>query len=60
VTVPVPSHHAGAGVLAIAPGGLFELFLPIWLLAKGFNTSGHTLPGKRRFADAESTVQAMA
>jgi hypothetical protein len=36
----------GAGLLAIAPGGLFELILPIWLLAKGFNSSGHALPGK--------------
>jgi succinate dehydrogenase hydrophobic anchor subunit len=36
----------GAGLLAIAPGGLFELILPIWLLAKGFNSSGRALPGK--------------
>ncbi len=27
----------GTGLLAIAPGGLFELILPIWLLAKGFS-----------------------
>ena len=27
----------GAGMLALAPGGLFELILPIWLLAKGFS-----------------------
>jgi hypothetical protein len=26
----------GAGLLAVVPGGLFELILPIWLLAKGF------------------------
>lgn len=26
----------GAGLLAVIPGGLFELILPIWLLAKGF------------------------
>jgi hypothetical protein len=26
----------GGGLLAIAPGGLFELILPIWLLARGF------------------------
>jgi hypothetical protein len=31
----------GAGILAVVPGGLFELILPIWLLAKGFTTSGH-------------------
>ena len=28
---------AGAGMLAMLPGGLFELILPIWLLAKGFS-----------------------
>jgi hypothetical protein len=32
----------GAGALAIAPGGLFELILPIWLLARGFSHSGVT------------------
>ncbi len=26
----------GGGMLALVPGGLFELILPIWLLAKGF------------------------
>ncbi len=26
----------GAGMLALVPGGLFELVLPIWLFAKGF------------------------
>jgi hypothetical protein len=31
----------GAGLFAVIPGGLFELILPIWLLAKGFTTSGH-------------------
>ncbi len=30
---------AGAGLLLVVPGGLFELvFLPIWLITKGFNT----------------------
>jgi hypothetical protein len=28
----------GAGMLAMVPGGLFELVLPIWLFAKGFST----------------------
>lgn len=28
----------GAGLLAVVPGGLFELILPIWLLAKGFRS----------------------
>ncbi len=27
----------GAGMLAVVPGGLFELILPIWLLTKGFS-----------------------
>jgi hypothetical protein len=29
----------GAGLLAVLPGGLFELILPIWLFVKGFNSS---------------------
>ena len=28
----------GAGMLLYLPGGLFELFLPIWLFIKGFNS----------------------
>ena len=29
---------AGAGMLLVVPGGLFELvFLPVWLIAKGFS-----------------------
>ena len=28
----------GAGMLIYLPGGLFELFLPIWLFIKGFNS----------------------
>jgi hypothetical protein len=52
--------NQGAGMIAIAPGGLFELLLPIWLLAKGFSSSGHTVPSKRRSAEAENTMQAMA
>jgi hypothetical protein len=28
----------GAGMLALVPGGLFELVLPIWLFAKGFTS----------------------
>jgi hypothetical protein len=31
--------NQGAGMLVYLPGGLFELFLPIWLFIKGFNTS---------------------
>jgi hypothetical protein len=27
----------GSGLLAVVPGGLFELILPIWLLARGFS-----------------------
>ena len=26
----------GAGTVALVPGGLFDLILPIWLFAKGF------------------------
>jgi hypothetical protein len=26
----------GAGMLALVPGGLFELILPVWLFTKGF------------------------
>lgn len=29
----------GAGMLLYLPGGIFELFLPIWLFIKGFNSS---------------------
>jgi hypothetical protein len=29
----------GAGMLLYLPGGLFELFLPVWLFIKGFNLS---------------------
>jgi hypothetical protein len=32
----------GAGMLAVVPGGLFELILPIWLLTKGFTTTSAT------------------
>jgi Domain of unknown function (DUF4386) len=37
----------GAGLIAVAPGGLFELILPIWLLAKGFNSSSQS-PARQR------------
>jgi hypothetical protein len=33
----VTDVQQGAGMLAMLPGGLFELILPIWLLAKGFS-----------------------
>ena len=32
--------NQGIGMLAVVPGGLFELILPIWLLVKGFDLSG--------------------
>jgi hypothetical protein len=28
----------GIGLVALVPGGIFELLLPIWLLAKGFTS----------------------
>lgn len=31
--------NQGIGLLAVVPGGLFELILPIWLLVKGFDLS---------------------
>lgn len=31
--------NQGAGLLAVLPGGLFELILPIWLFVKGFDPS---------------------
>ena len=37
--VGVLDMSAGAGMLLVVPGGLFELvFLPIWLIAKGFSS----------------------
>jgi hypothetical protein len=33
----------GAGLLALIPGGLFELILPIWLIAKGFTFPGSAI-----------------
>ena len=35
----------GAGMLALVPGGLFELLLPVWLFTKGFT------PGRGRRVD---------
>ena len=29
----------GAGLVGLVPGGLFELVLPIWLIARGFNVT---------------------
>ena len=31
--------NTDAGMLLYIPGGLFELFLPVWLFIKGFNSS---------------------
>jgi len=36
------SMNTNAGMLFYIPGGLFELFLPIWLFIKGFNSSAIT------------------
>jgi hypothetical protein len=44
---------AGAGLLLVVPGGLFELvFLPIWLIAKGFSTP---LPAEKPCSPALTT-----
>jgi hypothetical protein len=34
--------NTNAGMLLEIPGGLFELFLPLWLFIKGFNSSAIT------------------
>jgi hypothetical protein len=34
------STASGAGAIALAPGGLFELVLPIWLFIRGFGPIG--------------------
>ncbi|MFB4285972.1 DUF4386 family protein, partial [Nonomuraea sp. MTCD27] len=42
---------AGAGMLLLAPGGLFEvLVLPIWLFAKGFTLPQPSQPARVRAA----------
>ena len=33
------------GLVATIPGGLFEIFFGIWLIAKGFNPSAITIGG---------------
>lgn len=35
----------GVGLIALVPGGLFEVILPIWLIAKGFTFPSHG-PGR--------------
>jgi hypothetical protein len=35
----VINTSAGAGMVALVPGGLFELVLPIWLFVRGFRTA---------------------
>jgi Domain of unknown function (DUF4386) len=42
----------GAGLLASVPGGIFELIMPIWLIARGFTFPGSTV---RRSATATTT-----
>jgi len=41
----VGSLTSGPGLVSLVPGGLFELLLPLWLIAKGFSlTEPHKLP----------------
>jgi hypothetical protein len=35
---------AGAGLVSTIPGGLFELFFAVWLIAKGFTPAAITAP----------------
>lgn len=35
---------AGAGLVSTVPGGLFELFFGVWLIAKGFTPAAITAP----------------
>lgn len=51
----------GAGMLALVPGGLFELLLPIWIFTKGF-TSGRIEGSTMTIAPLgrQSTVRARA
>jgi Domain of unknown function (DUF4386) len=46
----------GAGMLAVIPGGLFELILPIWLLTKGFTTKGFTSTSGHQAVDREDVL----
>ena len=41
------SMNTNAGTLLEIPGGLFELFLPLWLFIKGFNSSAITSESAR-------------
>jgi hypothetical protein len=41
----------GAGLVGLVPGGLFELLLPIWLIAKGFNSAAIDRMRVARVAD---------
>jgi hypothetical protein len=36
-TLGIVDTVGGAGLVGLVPGGLFELLLPIWLIARGFN-----------------------
>ena len=38
----------GAGLVGLVPGGLFEILLPIWLIAKGFNLTAMSRLGVAR------------
>ena len=46
---------AGAGLLLVVPGGLFELvFLPIWLITKGFSAPASAVePGSATLVTSE-------
>jgi hypothetical protein len=47
----------GAGLGALVPGGLFELILPIWLFAKGFNDSSQTTSRRSETPATQSALR---
>lgn len=51
----------GAGMVAVLPGGLFELILPVWLIAKGFNaTAMASASAETELNDREATSSSEA
>src|SRR5947209_6030847 len=47
---------SGLGLLSSIPGGLWEVFMGVWLIAKGFNASAFVSQATRTSNSAESIV----